>query len=107
MPGLQQKVVVKKEQATNSGLVFMGLPVYSSNHFQEVRLIKYHKRFRNKRLWKKWYHRYGGLHTPRMDADICGSFLLCHPSVLWRFEAQTFIDAIGDTIPEEEHDIHL
>jgi hypothetical protein len=107
MPGVQQNLVVKKEQAVITDKIFMGLPVYISPFFCSIQPRKYHKRLRNKRLFKKWVQRYGAFMKPREDADICGSFVLCHPSVLWRFEIQEFVPIEGELIREGEHDIHL
>lgn len=108
MSRLQQKVVVKRETAMDSGLQFMGLPVLTSEYFCFVRPCKFRKRFYNKRLWKKWLKRYGGNWEPREDADICGSFILCHPSVVWRFELRNFVDDTQyQTGQEMKYDIHL
>jgi len=91
MPGVQQNLVVKQEQASITDKTFMGMPVYTSSYFCTVQPRKYHKRLRNKRLFKKWSKRYGCFMEPREDADICGAFVLCHPSVLWRFGIQNFV----------------
>ena len=107
MPGVQQNLVVKKEQAEITDKVFMGMPVYTSSHFIKIQPRKYYKRLRNKRLFKKWVNRYGCIFNARTDADICSGFVLCHPSVLWRFNYQEFISIEGENIKEGEHDIHL
>jgi hypothetical protein len=107
MPGVQQNMVVKREQAVKTDKMFMGMPIYTSIFFCKARPYKFHKRVRNNRLFKKWGKRYGYSMEPRTDANICGTFILCHPSILWRFEVKEFVPVEGTIIQESEHDIHL
>lgn len=106
MSRLQQEMVVKLEHMEQTAFVFLGKPIVMSARFCTARPNKYYKN-KKKRLIKKWMKRYGSVTEARTDAVIYSQFILCHPSTLWRFETQNFIDAIGETIPEEEHDIHL
>ena len=106
MSRLQQKMVMKLEHMEETATVFLGKPVMVSARFCMVRPRRHWKN-KKKRLLKKWMKRYGTVVEARTDADIYPRFILCHPSTLWRFEVKNFMDVIGDTVPEEEHDIHL
>ena len=107
MPRLQQEMVILGKDVAKTDIYFMGKPVWTSEKFVYLYPKKFYGRGRNKRLIKKWFKRYGTTSKPRTDAVIFSHLILCHPDTLWRFETQNFIAPEGETIGENEHDIHL
>lgn len=106
MSCLQKTMVVKLEDMEQSNLIFFGKPVMTSWKFATKRLRKFRKN-KKRRLVNKWMNRYGFELIPRADAEIYSQFILCHPSCLWRFEINQYIDELEPETKEVCDDIHL